>query len=50
MDWIEAFVGMGVSGPEFDASYKGDLLDNGPAVSNFLHECARRRSGRPVRR
>jgi len=38
--------------PEFHASHKGDLLDSGPVVSNFLQECARRRSaaGRPTRR
>jgi putative glutamine amidotransferase len=51
--WTGSSFVMGVQWhPEFHASYKGDLLDSGPVVSNFLHECARRRSaaGRPVRR
>ncbi len=51
--WTGSSFVMGVQWhPEFHASHKGDLLDSGPVVSNFLHECARRRSaaGRPVRR
>ena len=51
--WTGSSFVMGVQWhPEFHASNKGDLLDSGPVVSNFLHECAQRRSaaGRPVRR
>jgi gamma-glutamyl-gamma-aminobutyrate hydrolase PuuD len=51
--WTGSSFVMGVQWhPEFHASHQGHLLDSGPVVSNFLHECARRRSaaGRPVRR
>jgi len=51
--WTGSSFVMGVQWhPEFHASHKGDLLDSGPVVSNFLQECARRRSaaGRPTRR
>ena len=47
--WTGSSFVMGVQWhPEFHASHKGDLLDSGPVVSNFLDECTRRRSAAVV--
>ena len=48
--WTGSSFVMGVQWhPEFHASHKGDLLDSGPVVSNFLHVCAMRRDAAVAR-